>query len=123
MSAASSCQWPQDAGSTYVVMPIRGLATLEHALALVGGHGLVEQVLFGARVVEVVVDHIVPEQPAGDAARLEPGDRVAECVRKSLHVGLVRVPLERWFELELLLDSVQPGGQERGEREVRVRIG
>src|SRR5690348_2157944 len=124
MSAASSCQWPHAAGSTYVVIPISGrLATLEHALALVAGHRFVEQLLLGARVVEVVVDHLVAEQPARDVARLEPVDRFAQGVREACYIGLVRVAFERRLELELLLDPMEAGGQERGEREVRVRVG
>src|SRR5262249_37509811 len=111
------------AGSTYVVIPISGLATFEHALALVAGHGLVEELLLGARVVEVVVNHLVAEQAAGEGAGLEPGNRLAQRVREPLHIRLVRVAFKGRFELELLLDPVQPGGEERGEREVRVRVG
>src|SRR5205823_7579772 len=123
MSAAGSFQTPHSAGSTYVVMPTMGLATLEHPLALVVGHDGVEQLLLGARVVHVMVDHLVAEQRARDRPAFEPIDRLAHRVREPLDVGLVRVALERGPELELLLDSVEPGGEQRREREVRIRVG
>src|SRR5207302_2067664 len=47
---------------------------------------------------------------------------VAQRVREALDVGLVRVALERGAELELLLDSVQPRAEQRGEREIRIRV-
>src|SRR5947208_11947041 len=127
MSAAGSCQAPHAASSTYVVMPTTGieslLATLEHPLALVVGHDGVEQLLLGARVVHVMVDHLVAEQRARDPPAFEPIDRLAHRMREPLDVGLVRVALERGPELELLLDSVAPGGEQRREREVRIRVG
>ena len=52
-------------------------ATLEHPLALVGGHDLVEEPLLRARVVHVVVDDVVAERGARDGAVLQRGDRVA----------------------------------------------
>src|SRR2546430_16469070 len=94
MSAASSFQWPQDASSTYVVMPTTGLATLEHPLPLVGRHDLVEKPLLRARVVQVVVDNLVAEQRARDSAALEPSDRLAQGAREALNVGFVRVRSE-----------------------------
>src|SRR6202035_4375176 len=102
MSAASSFQWPQDAGSTYVVMPTTGLATLEHPLSLVRRHDLVEKPLLGARVVEIVVDDLVPEQRARHRPALEALDRLAQGAGETLDVGLVRIALERRPELELL---------------------
>src|SRR3954447_6557078 len=112
MSAASSCHGPHSAGSTYVVRPTMGLATLEHPLALVVRHDLVEECLFCARVREVVVDDLVAEEPPRDAALLEPLDRLAQRVREPLRVGLVRIALERRRQLELLLDPVQPRPEE-----------
>src|SRR5581483_4253463 len=123
MSAASRLQCPHEACSTYVVTPTTGLATLEHPLALVARHRLIEQTLLVARVVQVVVDDLVAEETARDVPALEPVDRVAQRVRKALDVGLVGVPLERGTELELLLDPVETRTEKRGEREVRVRIG
>ena len=70
MSAASRFQYPQRASVTYVVIPTTGLATLEHPLPLVACHGLVEQLLLGARVVEVMVDDLVAEQRARDRGEL-----------------------------------------------------
>src|SRR3989440_5134479 len=106
MSAASRFQYPQRASVTYVVIPTTGLATLEHPLPLVARHGLVEQLLLGARVVEVMVDDLVAEQRARDRALLEARDRLAQRVRETLRVGDVRVALERRAELELVLDPV-----------------
>src|SRR5205814_8078772 len=104
MSAASRFQYPQCASVTYVVMPTTGLATLEHPLPLVAGHGLVEQLLLGACVVQIVVDDLVAEQRARNRALLEAHDRLAQRVRKALRVRYVRVALERRPELELVLD-------------------
>src|SRR5260370_29737221 len=123
MSAASSVQLPHDASSTYVVMPIKGLATLEHPLPLVTRHDFVEQPLLGARVVQVVVDHLVAEQRARERTALEPRDRVAQRMREALDIGFVGVPHEGGAELELLLDAVETRGEQRREREVRIRVG
>src|SRR5947209_8068019 len=123
MSAASSDHAPHFAGSTYVVIPTRGLATLEHPLALVARHDLIEQLLLRPRVVEVVVDDLVAEQPACSCSLLELDDRIAQRMRESLRVGFVRIPLERRFELELLLDAVEPRREQRRKREIRVRVG
>src|SRR5579864_5672352 len=123
MSAASSSQCPHDAGSTYVVTPTRGLATLEHPLPLVARDRLVEEPLLRPRVVQVMLDDLVAEQRARDRPALEPLDRVAQRVREALDIGLIRVPLERRSELEALLDAVEPRREQRGEREIRVRVG
>src|SRR5689334_23788722 len=50
ISAASSCQLPHDAGSTYVVIPTTGLATFEHPLPLVGRDHAVEELLLRAQI-------------------------------------------------------------------------
>src|SRR5712672_3563019 len=123
MSAASSFQWPQDAGSTYVVMPTTGLATLEHPLPLVGRHDLVIEPLLGARVIQIVIDDLVTEQRARHRSVLESRGRVAQRARETLDIGLVRVAFEGRPELELLLDAVQPGREEGAHCEVRVRVG
>src|SRR5215218_3691576 len=97
MSAASSSQTPKRANVRYVVTPITGrLATLEHPLALVAGHRFVEEPLLGARVVEVVVDDVVPERGAGHHPAVEGGYCLAEGVGEALGVRLVGVPLQRW---------------------------
>src|SRR3954451_11572842 len=113
MSAASMSHAPHFAGSTYVVIPTRGLATLEHPLALVARHDLVEQLLLCARVVEVVVDDLVTEQLPRDGATLELADRVAQRVRETLRIGFVCIALERRLELELLPNAVEPRGEQR----------
>src|SRR5262249_57750768 len=83
------------------------LATLEQPLAFPAGDDLVEEALFDASVVEVVLDDIVPEGRAREAPLLQRVDRVAQRRREALRVGLVRVPLERVGCLQLLLDAVQ----------------
>src|SRR5215471_4744489 len=123
MSAASSSQCPHAARSTYVVIPTTGLATLEHPLALVAGHSLVEEPLLGARIGEVVVHHVVAEERTRDGSLFEPGDRVAQGMWKPLDVGLVGIALERRPELEPVLDTVEPCREQRGEGEVRIRVG
>src|SRR5579863_5245132 len=105
MSAASRFQYPQRASVTYVVMPTIGLATLEHPLPLVARHRLVEQLLLGARVVQIVIDHLVAEELPRDRALFEARDRLPQRMWETLGVGDVRVALERRPELELLLDA------------------
>src|SRR5579862_8819068 len=122
MSAASRRQWPHCASSTYVVMPMTGLATFEHPLPFVARHRLVEQLLFRARVVQIVVDDVVAEEPARDRAVLETLDRVTQCVREALDVGLVCVALECRPELEPLLDPVETGREQRSKCEVWIRV-
>src|SRR5829696_4993135 len=105
-------------------MPIRGRVspTLEHALALVARDDLVEHSLLRPRVIQIVIDDLVAERGPCDRALLERLDRLAQRVWKALRVRLVRVPLERRWQLEPFLDPVEPGGDQRGEREVRVDI-
>src|ERR1700730_8343452 len=64
-------------------------SALEEPLALVAGHRLVEELLLGARVVEVVVDDVVAERRSRDLAVLKLADRLVERVRKAFDVGLV----------------------------------
>src|SRR5215218_8878900 len=103
-------------------MPMTGLPTLEHPLALVAGDGLVEEPLLGARVVEVVIDHVVAERAARERSLRKRRDCVAQRPRESHRVGLVRVAFEPRWRLELALDPVETGGDERGEGEVRVDV-
>ena len=58
------------------MIPISGLATLEQPLSFVTRHDLVEQTLFGARVVQVVVDDVVAQRRTGDRPALERLDRL-----------------------------------------------
>src|SRR6059036_3390548 len=103
-SAAGRSQAPQRACSWYAVMPMTGRMTrgvqlhlhlhlhpspaLEEALALVAGHGAIEELLLRPGVVEVVVDHLVAECASSDRARLERRDRLAQRVREARRVGL-----------------------------------
>src|SRR5687767_4371730 len=125
MSAAGASQTPQRACSAYAVIPMTGrtatsLPALEEPLALVAGDDLVEEALLGARVVQVVVDDVVAERRARHRPLLERRDRLAQGVREALGVRLVRIPFERGRQLELVLDPVEPGREERGEAQVGV---
>src|SRR5207248_3869754 len=86
--------------------PMTGLATLIQALAFITRDDLVEQTLFRPRVVQVMVDDVVPERSACHRPLLERVDRLTESRGKALRVRLVRVPLERRGQLEPLLDAV-----------------
>ena len=98
-------------------------ARSKHPLALVAGDDLVEEALLGARVVQVVVDDLVAERLAGDRAEPRAPSIASRSVcGKRFGVRLVGVALERRRQLELVLDPVQPGGEHRGEREVRVDV-
>src|SRR5256714_8504517 len=121
---ASSSQAPNRARVRYVVTPTTGraLATLEHPLALVARDDLVEEPLLDARVVEVVVDHVVSERGARERPLLEGGRRLAQRRGEPLRARLVRVAVGRRRQLELLLDPVQAGGEQHGEREVRIDV-
>src|SRR6266571_3647564 len=99
------------------------LPTFEEPLALVGRDDLVEQRLLRARVVEVVVDHVVTECGTRHLAALEGADRIPQRVRKPLHVRLVRVALELRRESELLFDAVQAGRKKSRKTQVRVGVG
>src|SRR2546423_1036839 len=96
------------------------LASLEEPLPLVARDDGVEEALLGARVVQVVVDDLVPEGRPRHRPRLECRRRLAERPRKALGVGLVCVALERRRELEALLDPVETGREQRGEREIWI---
>src|SRR2546421_11167062 len=74
-------------------------ATLEHPLPLVARHRLVEQLLLGACVVQVMVDDLVAEHRARNRALLEACDRLAQRMWETFRVGGVRIPLERRPEL------------------------
>src|SRR5919106_190489 len=104
MRAAGSSQAPQRTpGSAYDVIPMRGLATLEHPLALVAGDPLVEQALFGTRVVEVMVDDVVSEGGSGHRPPLERVDRLPQRVGEALGVRLVGVAFEGGWQRERVL--------------------
>src|ERR1700675_3637629 len=108
-------------------MPTTGVeglsATLVHPLALVVRHDGVEQPLLRTRVVQVMVDYLITQERPCDRPAFKTVDRLAHRVREALDIGLVRIALERRPELELLLDPMQAGGEERRESEVRVRVG
>src|SRR5258708_18729192 len=101
-------------------MPTTGLATLEHPLPLVLRYDLVEQALLGARVVQVVVDHLVAEQRSRNGPAFQARDRLAHRRRKALDVGLIGIALERRPELEPLLDPVETRGEQRAAREIGI---
>src|SRR5207249_5580321 len=74
--------------------------------------------------VEIVLVDRLAERLAREAALLERRDRLAERARNlGQRRVLVRVPTIERRRLELPLDSVQAGGDRRGEGEVRIRVG
>src|SRR5438132_3720917 len=95
-------------GSSVAGLTTAKLATLEEPLPLVAGDDLVEQPLLRAPVVEVVVDDLVAERRTCHRPRLQRRDGLAQRRREPLRVGLVRVPLERRRELELVPDPQPP---------------
>src|ERR1700730_12953833 len=97
-------------------------AALEDPFALVAGDHLVELRLLCARVVEVVVDHIVAKSLPRHRPLLQRSDGITQCVRESLHIRFVSIACERGPKLELLLDAVEAGGDQRSDGEVRVHV-
>src|SRR5947207_15671306 len=73
----------------------RRLTTFEEPFALVAGHRLVEQALFGVCVVEVVVNDLVPECGPRRRSGLEGFDRFAQRRWETRGSRLVRIPFER----------------------------
>src|SRR2546423_11133009 len=88
--SAASRPMPPAAPVITATLP-SNLATFEKPLALVGRDDLVEQRLLGARVVEVVVDHVFTECGACHLAALEGADRISKRVWKALDVRLVSI--------------------------------
>src|SRR5918992_4458833 len=103
-------------------MPTTGLAALEEPFTLIAGDDTVEECLFRACVVEVVVDDVVAECSPCHASGLESRDGLAERAGKPVRVGLVRVSLEGRWRLERLLDPVQARRDQRREGEIRVDV-
>src|SRR5207248_7146504 len=96
----------------------RRLATFKKPFALVARHHLVEQPLFGACVVEVVVNDLVPECRARHRSGLEGLDRFAQRRWETSGIRFVRIPFERRRQLEVVLDPVKTGGDQRGKCEI-----
>ena len=78
MSVWRPAHGPNDASSTYAVIPMSGLAALEEPLPLVARDDLVKEPLLGTRVVQVVVDDLVAECLARHGTRLERLDCLPE---------------------------------------------
>src|SRR5437763_5718868 len=103
-------------------MPTTGLATFEEAFTLVTRHDLIVEPLLGVTVVQVVVDDLVAERRARHRPFLERRDRFPQRRGESLRVRLVSVALERRRQLEPVLDPVETGRDQCGEREIRVHV-
>src|SRR4051812_25854556 len=72
----------------------------------------------------VVLDDVGPERAPGEVARLEALGRLGQRVRHALQVaGRIHVAREAFRRLEFSLDSVQPGCERGGEREIRIAVG
>src|SRR5262249_25184992 len=85
--------------------------------------GLIEGLLLEPAVVQVVVDHLVPEGLPRDARALQFREPFPERLPHLREGGvLVRVALveQRW--LELLLHAVEPGRDGGGEGEIGIRV-
>src|SRR5262249_39047073 len=106
----------------YVVIPTTGLTTFEQPLTLVARHHFIVETLLGPAVVQVVIDDLVTERRASHRPAVERVDRLPQRGRKALRVRLVRVPLERGRYGQRVLDPVQPGRDQRREREVGVHV-
>src|SRR2546422_1104362 len=83
-------------------------------------------------VAEPGLDHVRREHPALEQERmigLERRQRVRERARRVLHMPallrleLVEIHVHRLGRLDLVLDAVEPGHQQRREREIRVARG
>src|SRR3954465_1914371 len=103
---------PHFAGVRYVVIPTKGLPTLEEPLALPVGDDGVEELLLDARVVQVMVDDLIAERGTCHATFLQRGRRLAQRRREALRIRLVRVPLDRGRQLETALDPVEARGDQ-----------
>src|SRR5439155_17944932 len=97
-------------------------ASFEEPLAFVVRDDLVEQRLLGARVVQVMVDHVVAERLARHRPALQQPDGLAQGAREALDVGLVGVAFELRRKFELLLHAMQPGREQCREAQVRVGV-
>src|SRR5918994_1269254 len=96
--------------------------TLEVPVAFPVGNGGLEGFYLDARHVQVVLDDLIPERAAGCLALCEELLRLAQVRRYVRLVCLVGVADELLFEGELVLYSVQAGGDHGCDRQVRVHV-
>src|SRR5258708_9802921 len=82
-SSAASRPIPPAAPVITATLP-SSLPTLEEPRALVVRHHLVEKALLRLRVVQIVLDHVLPERFASHLSMLQLGDRIPHRVGKSL---------------------------------------
>ena len=85
-------------------------------------HGGVVGLDLDARLVEVVVDHLVAEGRARDRRLAEQLRRLAQRRRQLVHAGGVGVAGQRLGQLQFVLDAVEAAGDDRGDAEVRVDV-
>src|SRR5688500_17218140 len=127
MSAAGASHTPQRACSAYAVMPMTGrtgLASLEEALPLVAGDGLVKEPLLRLRVVQVVVDDLVAERLTCHRTSLELVNGLTKRRRNARQIGIrIRVALEHRRRLNPVFEPAQARCEHGCESEVRVRVG
>src|SRR5918995_5352441 len=96
--------------------------TLEVPVAFPVGNGGLEGFDLDARHVQVVLDDLHAERTAGRLALCEELLRLAQVRRYVRLVRLVGVADELLFEGELVLYSVQAGGDHGCDRQVRVHV-
>ena len=115
---------PQRAGVDVRRDPDRAASSaLEQPLALLAGDDLVEEPLLGAARSSGSGRRPRRRAPRAPSCRASSAAIASRSdVREALGVRLVRVALERRRQLELVLDPVEAGRDQRREREVRVDV-
>src|SRR5579871_3446181 len=132
---ASSVSSRLSEGTVVIASSVAGLSTVcppaptatashpfEAAVALPVGDGGGEGLQLHPRHVDVVVDDVVAEGGAGDAALGEAARRLGERARDALVAGGVGVARAGRTELELVLHPMQPAGDDGGEHEVGIDV-
>src|SRR5713226_7070941 len=120
-SSAASRPMPPAAPVITATLP-SSLPTLEEPFAFVTRDHLVELRLLGARVVQVVVDHVVAERLPRHRPVLQGSNRIAKRMGESLDIGFIRVAFERGPKVQLLLDPVEAGRDQGSNGQVRVYV-
>ena len=96
------------------------LVPLEPPLQLPIRHAAVVFELLPARRVHIVVDHVAAERRPQHLGLVEQLDRLAQRLRDLADaLAEIGVADEGRLELQLLVDAGEPGGDQRGEGEMR----
>src|SRR3954447_19390183 len=100
----------------------RSSEALEATDQLPVGDGGVVRVHLDLRRVQVVLDDVLAERGPGQLAAREGRGGFRQRGRHRAPVGVVGVADEGLFQLQLVLDAVETGGDQRGDGEVRVDV-